>query len=224
MAKRTQFDLKDQNISKTFQHVIQVQTGSAFHLDGTEVNEFNVSGSMAVVNSPDTGVQPYIQIDNIEDIDDITVRDGKLHSRDGTLFWGDTALGAPGDSSGITSLEVDPSPELGADLDLSEQNIGGIGNIDITGNIKGTKLIGTGVFPLTRVGDDSGTPGTNALLEIFQTDRTQDILLIKSGSFRAATLNKDGALLLGGFAEAPNVEEGGFYYNSNDKAFFLGLK
>ena len=61
-------------------------------------------------------------------------------------------------------------------------------------------------------------------MEIFQTDDTQDILLIKHGSFRAATLNKDGVLLLGGFTEAPDVEEGGFYYNSNDKAFFLGLE
>ena len=54
----------------------------------------------------------------------------------------------------------------------------------------------------------------DALLEIYG-DNSKDFLLIKSGSVKAASINSQGLLLLGGFTnnEAPSVEEGGLYYN-----------
>jgi len=46
-----------------------------------------------------------------------------------------TATGGGGGGTGITAVVDDPSPELGGTLNLNNQNINGIGNIDIQGNI-----------------------------------------------------------------------------------------
>jgi hypothetical protein len=58
-----------------------------------------------------------------------------------------TATGGGGAGSGIAALVNDPSPHLGGSLVLNNQNINGIGNIDITGNLiaSGTLTATTGL-------------------------------------------------------------------------------
>ena len=51
----------------------------------------------------------------------------------------------------------------------------------------------------------------------------KDFFLIKSGSFNALNVNQNGVLNLGGFSDEPSVVEGGFYYNTDDNEFYLGI-
>lgn len=48
-----------------------------------------------------------------------------------------------GDGVGITAVVQDTSPQLGANLDLNQFDINGIGNINVTGNISADKFLGT---------------------------------------------------------------------------------
>jgi hypothetical protein len=55
------------------------------------------------------------------------------------------------------SLVSDPSPQLGANLDINSRNITGTGNISITGNIINTgNVVNTGNVSVTGVVSTSG--------------------------------------------------------------------
>ena len=45
-----------------------------------------------------------------------------------------------------------------------------------------------------------------------------------SGSFNSFKVNQTGVVELGGFDTTPTAVSGGFYYNSNDDEFYLGVE
>ena len=45
---------------------------------------------------------------------------------------------------------------------------------------------------------------------------------IKSGAQEALNINQSGVVKFGSFSSAPTVVEGGLYYNSTEKEFYLG--
>ena len=131
----------------------------------------------------------------------------KLHSRGGTLYWGNTNLQTGG--SGISNIVEDASPQLGADLDLNSNDVNGTGNFLIQG---------TGSLQEFNVGDNT----FNSYLSVSPSTVTKDLFLVKSGSFSAFEVNDKGVVNLGGFTEEPDVVEGGFYYNTDENEFYLG--
>ena len=51
----------------------------------------------------------------------------------------------------------------------------------------------------------------------------KDLFLIQSGSFESIKVNDKGVLNFGGFTSAPDVVEGGIYYDTTDNEFYLGV-
>jgi Major tropism determinant N-terminal domain len=52
------------------------------------------------------------------------------------------------DGVGITEVAADTSPSLGGNLDLDENNITGLGSIDITGNVTASGIVGNDVITI----------------------------------------------------------------------------
>jgi hypothetical protein len=190
------FDLTNVLVSEGFQNLLQVRRDDKTIFDalGNTLDDFRLSGSFTT--------SEFLEIENG------TAQTGnKLHSRGGTLYWGNTNLQTGG--SGISNMVEDSTPQLGGDLDLNTNDINGVGNFLVQG---------TGSLQQLNVGDNS----FDSYLSITPTSVEKDLFLVKSGSFSAFEVNDKGVMNLGGFTEEPDVVEGGFYYNTDENEFYLG--
>ena len=190
------FDLTDVLVSEGFQNLLQVRADDKTIFDGLGnlLDDFRLSGSFTT--------SEFLEIENGDN-----QTGNKLHSRGGTLYWGNTNLQTGG--SGISNMVEDGTPQLGGDLDLNSKDINGTGNFLIQG---------TGSLQQFNVGDNS----FDSYLSITPTSVEKDLFLVKSGSFSAFEVNDKGVMNLGGFTEEPDVVEGGFYYNTDENEFYLG--
>ena len=161
---------------------------------GNTLDDFRLSGSFTT--------SEFLEIENSDN-----QTGNKLHSRSGTLYWGNVNLQTGG--SGISNMVEDNTPQLGGDLDLNSKDINGTGNFLIQG---------TGSLQQFNVGDNS----FDSYLSITPTSVEKDLFLVKSGSFSAFEVNDKGVMNLGGFTDEPDVVEGGFYYNTDENEFYLG--
>jgi hypothetical protein len=190
------FDLTNVLVSEGFQNLLQVRADDKTIFDGLGnlLDDFRLSGSFTT--------SEFLEIENGDN-----QTGNKLHSRGGTLYWGNTNLQTGG--SGISNMVEDNTPQLGGDLDLNSKDINGTGNFLIQG---------TGSLQEFNVGDNS----FDSYLSITPSSVTKDLFLVKSGSFSAFEVNDKGVMNLGGFTEEPTVVEGGFYYNTDENEFYLG--
>jgi hypothetical protein len=190
------FDLTNVLVSEGFQNLLQVRADDKTIFDGLGnlLDDFRLSGSFTT--------SEFLEIENGD-----AQTGNKLHSRSGTLYWGNTNLQTGG--SGISNMVEDSTPQLGGDLDLNSNDINGTGNFLIQG---------TGSLQQFNVGDNS----FDSYLSITPTSVEKDLFLVKSGSFSAFEVNEKGVVNLGGFTEEPDVVEGGFYYNTDENEFYLG--
>jgi len=190
------FDLTNVLVSEGFQNLLQVRADDKTIFDGlgNTLDEFRLSGSFTT--------SEFFEIENGDN-----QTGNKLHSRSGTLYWGNTNLQTGG--SGISNMVEDGTPQLGGDLDLNSNDVNGQGNFLIQG---------TGSLQQFNVGDNS----FDSYLSITPTSVEKDLFLVKSGSFSAFEVNDKGVMNLGGFTEEPTVVEGGFYYNTDENEFYLG--
>ena len=139
------FDLTNKNISDTFQNLLQ-QTGSSnevYDLEGNQINHLNITNISASI----------LEIPNSSD-----QTGNKLHSRSGTLYFGNTNLASGG--GGISNIVEDTTPQLGGNLDLNNNVITGSGKIKVTttdtndffllksGSLDTLKVNGEGVLQL----------------------------------------------------------------------------
>ena len=131
------FDLTNKNIQDTFQNLLQ-QTGSSnqvFDLEGNQVNHINITNvSASVVEIPNSSDQSG----------------NKLHSRSGTLYFGDTNLASGG--SGLSNIIEDTTPQLGGTLDLNSNSVSGSGNIKFSGSLEVKSVNTTDDFFLLKSG------------------------------------------------------------------------
>ena len=136
------FDLTNKNIQDTFQNLLQQtgSTGEVYDLEGNQVTNININtiSSSAVTAS-------VLEIPNGDNL-----TGNKLHSRSGTLFFGDTNLETGG--SGLSNVVEDSSPQLGGNLDLKTRTISGSGNIDFSGSLKTNAANATDDFFLLKSG------------------------------------------------------------------------
>ena len=190
------FDLTNVLVSEGFQNLLQVRADDKTIFDGlgNTLDEFRLSGSFTT--------SEFFEIENGDN-----QTGNKLHSRSGTLYWGNTNLQTGG--SGISNMVEDSTPQLGGDLDLNSNDVNGTGNFLIQG---------TGSLQEFNVGDNS----FDSYLSITPTSVEKDLFLVKSGSFSAFEVNDKGVVNLGGFTDEPDVVEGGFYYNTDENEFYLG--
>ena len=190
------FDLTNVLVSEGFQNLLQVRRDDKTIFDalGNTLDDFRLSGSFTT--------SEFLEIENSGN-----KTGNKLHSRSGTLYWGNTNLQTGG--SGISNMVEDTSPQLGGDLDLNSKDINGTGNFLIQG---------TGSLQQLNVGNNS----FDSYLSITPTSVEKDLFLVKSGSFSAFEVNDKGVMNLGGFTDEPDVVEGGFYYNTDENEFYLG--
>ena len=190
------FDLTNVLVSEGFQNLLQVRADDKTIFDGLGnlLDDFRLSGSFTT--------SEFLEIENGD-----AQTGNKLHSRSGTLYWGNTNLQTGG--SGISNMVEDSTPQLGGDLDLNSNDVNGTGNFLIQG---------TGSLQQFNVGDNS----FDSYLSITPTSVEKDLFLVKSGSFSAFEVNDKGVVNLGGFTEEPDVVEGGFYYNTDENEFYLG--
>ena len=65
----------------------------------------------------------------------------------------------------LEEVADDPSPQLGADLDLNSSNITGIGNINFTGVLTATSIAGTVVGTTQSLGNNSLLLATTAYVD-----------------------------------------------------------
>ena len=136
------FDLTNKNIQDTFQNLLQ-QTGSngeVYDLEGNRVTNINIGtiSSSAVTAS-------VVEIPNSSD-----QSGNKLHSRSGTLYFGDTNLETGG--SGLSNIVEDTTPQLGGDLDLNSNSVSGSGNIKFSGSLEVKSVNTTDDFFLIKSG------------------------------------------------------------------------
>ena len=190
------FDLTNVLVSEGFQNLLQVRADDKTIFDGLGnlLDDFRLSGSFTT--------SEFLEIENGDN-----QTGNKLHSRGGTLYWGNTNLQTGG--SGISNMVEDGTPQLGGDLDLNSKDINGTGNFLIQG---------TGSLQQLNVGNNS----FDSYLSITPTSVEKDLFLVKSGSFSAFEVNDKGVVNLGGFTDEPDVVEGGFYYNTDENEFYLG--
>ena len=190
------FDLTNELVSEGFKHLLQVRAEDKTIFDalGNALDDFRLSGSFTT--------SEFLEIENSGN-----QTGNKLHSRGGTLYWGNTNLQTGG--SGISNTVEDSTPQLGGDLDLNSNDVNGQGNFLIQG---------TGSLQQFNVGDNS----FDSYLSITPTSVEKDLFLVKSGSFSAFEVNDKGVMNLGGFTDEPDVVEGGFYYNTDENEFYLG--
>ena len=190
------FDLTNVLVSEGFQNLLQVRRDDKTIFDalGNVLDDFRLSGSFTT--------SEFLEIENGDN-----QTGNKLHSRSGTLYWGNTNLQTGG--SGISNMVEDSTPQLGGDLDLNSNDVNGTGNFLIQG---------TGSLQQLNVGNNS----FDSYLSITPTSVEKDLFLVKSGSFSAFEVNDKGVVNLGGFTDEPDVVEGGFYYNTDENEFYLG--
>ena len=193
------FDLTNKNVSDTFQHLLQVRDTDKTIYDavGNVLDDFRLSGSFTT--------SEFLELENTDN-----VTGNKLHSRSGTLYWGNTNLETGG--SGLSNLVEDTTPQLGGDLDVNSKDVNGAGNFLINGS---------GSFTQMNIGATSNT--FEAFFNLNPSTTDKDLFLIQSGSFQSVKVNSSGVVNLGGFETEPTYVSGGFYYNSNENEFYLGV-
>ena len=193
------FDLTNTKVSNTFQHLLQVRDDDKTIYDavGNVLDDFRLSGSFTT--------SEFLELENTDN-----VTGNKLHSRSGTLYWGNTNLETGG--SGLSNLVEDTTPQLGGDLDVNSKDVNGAGNFLINGS---------GSFTEMNIGATTNTFSAFFNLNPATTDK--DLFLIQSGSFESIKVNDKGVLNFGGFTSAPDVVEGGIYYDTTDNEFYLGV-
>ena len=191
------FNLTNANVSDTFQFLLQVrdEDKTLFDALGNTLDDFRVSGSFTATE--------FIEIGNGDN-----QTGNKLHSRGGTLYWGDVNLQTGG--SGISNMVEDTTPQLGGNLDLNNKTVSGSGNFLVQGSAS---------FQDINIGDNTFAASFN----VAPTSVEKDIMLIKSGSFNAFKFNQTGVGQFGAFTSAPTAVSGGIYYNSSQDAFYLGV-
>ena len=144
------FDLTNKNIQDTFQNLLQ-QTGSngeVYDLEGNRVTNLSVNTiSSSILSGSSLAIKAGPNRSGNE-----------LHSRGGTLYFGDTNLETGG--SGLSNVVEDTSPELGGNLNLNNNEIRGIGRITVntadtndffllkSGSFDSLKMNGQGVLVL----------------------------------------------------------------------------
>ena len=193
------FDLTNKNVSDTFQHLLQVRDSDKTIYDavGNVLEDFRLSGSFTT--------SEFLELENSDN-----VTGNKLHSRSGTLYWGNTNLETGG--SGLSNLVEDTTPQLGGNLDVNSKDVNGAGNFLINGS---------GSFTQMNIGATSNT--FEAFFNLNPSTTDKDLFLIQSGSFQSVKVNSSGVLNLGGFETEPTAITGGFYYNSDENEFYLGV-
>ena len=193
------FDLTNKNVSDTFQHLLQVRDSDKTIYDavGNVLDDFRLSGSFTT--------SEFLELENSDN-----VAGNKLHSRSGTLYWGNTNLETGG--SGLSNLVEDTTPQLGGNLDVNSKDVNGAGNFLINGS---------GSFTQMNIGATSYT--FEAFFNLNPSTTDKDLFLIQSGSFQSVKVNSSGVLNLGGFETEPTAITGGFYYNSDENEFYLGV-
>ena len=193
------FDLTNKNVSDTFQHLLQVRDSDKTIYDavGNVLDDFRLSGSFTT--------SEFLELENSDN-----VTGNKLHSRSGTLYWGNTNLETGG--SGLSNLVEDTTPQLGGNLDVNSKDVNGAGNFLINGS---------GSFTQMNIGATSNT--FDAFFNLNPSTTDKDLFLIQSGSFQSVKVNSSGVLNLGGFETEPTAITGGFYYNSDENEFYLGV-
>ena len=192
------FDLTNVLISEGFQNLLQVRRDDKTIFDalGNRLDDFRLSGSFTT--------SEFLEIEN-----GTSQTGNKLHSRGGTLYWGATNLESYG-GGGLSNIHEDTTPQLGGDLDLNSNDINGTGNFLIQGS---------GSIQHINVGDNT----FDSYLSITPSSVEKDLFLVKSGSFSAFEVNDKGVVNFGGFSDEPTVVEGGFYYNTDENEFYLGI-
>ena len=192
------FDLTNVLISEGFQNLLQVRKDDKTIFDalGNRLDDFRLSGSFTT--------SEFLEIEN-----GTSQTGNKLHSRGGTLYWGATNLESYG-GGGLSNIHEDTTPQLGGDLDLNSNDINGTGNFLIQGS---------GSIQHINVGDNT----FDSYLSVTPTSVEKDLFLVKSGSFSAFEVNNKGVINFGGFTEEPDFVEGGFYYNTDENEFYLGI-
>ena len=193
------FDLTNKNVSDTFQHLLQVRDSDKTIYDavGNVLDDFRLSGSFTT--------SEFLELENTD-----SVTGNKLHSRGGTLYWGNTNLETGG--SGLSNMVEDITPQLGGNLDVNSKDVNGDGNFLINGS---------GSFTQMNIGATSNT--FEAFFNLNPSTTDKDLFLIQSGSFQSVKVNSSGVLNLGGFETEPTAITGGFYYNSDENEFYLGV-
>ena len=193
------FDLTNKNVSDTFQHLLQVRDSDKTIYDavGNVLDDFRLSGSFTT--------SEFLELENTD-----SVTGNKLHSRGGTLYWGNTNLETGG--RGLSNMVEDTTPQLGGNLDINSKDVNGDGNFLINGS---------GSFTQMNIGATSNT--FEAFFNLNPSTTDKDLFLIQSGSFQSVKVNSSGVLNLGGFETEPTAITGGFYYNSDENEFYLGV-
>ena len=193
------FDLTNKNVSDTFQHLLQVRDTDKTIYDavGNVLDDFRLSGSFTT--------SEFLELENTDN-----VTGNKLHSRSGTLYWGNTNLETGG--GGLSNLVEDITPQLGGNLDVNSKDVNGAGNFLINGS---------GSFTQMNIGATTNT--FDAFFNLSPSSINQNIFLIQSGSFQSVKVNSTGVVNLGGFESEPTYVSGGFYYNSDENEFYLGV-
>ena len=192
------FDLSNTKVSNTFQHLLQVRDDDKTIYDalGNVLDDFRLSGSFTT--------SEFLELENSDN-----VAGNKLHSREGVLYWGNSNLQAGG---GISEVSDDLTPQLGGDLDINSKDVVGDGNFLVNGS---------GSFTQLNIGATTNT--FDAFFNLNPASTEQNIFLIQSGSFQSVKVNSTGVVNLGGFESEPTYVSGGFYYNSNENEFYLGV-
>ena len=193
------FDLTNTKVSNTFKHLLQVRDDDKTIYDalGNVLDDFRLSGSFTT--------SEFLELENTD-----SVTGNKLHSRGGTLYWGNTNLETGG--SGLSNMVEDTTPQLGGNLDINSKDVNGDGNFLINGS---------GSFTQMNIGATSNT--FEAFFNLNPSTTDKDLFLIQSGSFQSVKVNSSGVVNLGGFETEPTYVSGGFYYNSNENEFYLGV-
>ena len=192
------FDLTNTKVSNTFQHLLQVRDDDKTIYDavGNVLDDFRLSGSFTT--------SEFLELENSDN-----VAGNKLHSREGVLYWGNSNLQAGG---GISEVSDDLTPQLGGNLDINSKDVVGDGNFLVNGS---------GSFTQLNIGATTNT--FDAFFNLNPASTDQNIFLIQSGSFQSVKVNSTGVVNLGGFESEPTYVSGGFYYNSNENEFYLGV-
>lgn len=194
-----EFDLTNTVVSNTFNRLLQIATDNVvYDATGSFLDEFKISGSFSTTE--------YLEIEN-----GTSQTGNKLHSRNGVLFWGNSNLITGG--GGISDIQEDDSPQLGGILDINNNDVSGSGNFLINGS---------GSFNEFSVG--TNTNNFNAIFNIIPDSVDKDIMLVKSGSIKSFRVNQEGVLSVGAFTNAPTAVTGGFYYNSSNNEFYVGVE
>ncbi len=102
--------------------------------------------------------------------------------------------------------------------DINAGTVDAITSLTAAGNFL---INGSGSFTQMNIGATTNT--FDAFFNLNPSTTDKDLFLIQSGSFQSVKVNSSGVLNLGGFETEPTAVTGGFYYNSDENEFYLGV-